>query len=189
MMIASPSFNYFSPEEYLAAEDVSSLKHEYRQGHIYAMAGASEAHVTIAGNIFLLLRNHLRGGSCRVFISDMKLCIGDRQNYYYPDVMVTCDERDKASTKWKCFPSLVVEVLSDSTEGFDRGDKFLDYQGIETLQEYLLVSQKRRRVDCFRRNAEGLWVMKSAGIQDRLELNSVGLAISIADVYEDVEPG
>jgi Uma2 family endonuclease len=187
-MIANPSFKYLSPADYLVAEEVSPIKHEYREGEAYAMAGASDAHVTISLNVATLLRGHLRGSGCRVFMSDMKLRIADHTSYYYPDVMVTCDSRDRPSTQFKQFPCLVIEVLSDITEGFDRGDKFLDYQSIETLQEYLLVSQNRRRIDYFQKNSGGQWVMESYGLSDTLRLQTVDLSIAVTDIYEDVEP-
>src|SRR5512136_252734 len=94
-MAVSKSYDYFSLEEYLEGERVSPIKHEYRQGEIYAMAGASKAHVTIAGNIFALLRNHVRGTGCRAYTSDMKVRIERADAFYYPDAIVTCDDRDR----------------------------------------------------------------------------------------------
>lgn len=91
------------------------------------MAGASDAHVTISLNLAALLRSHVRGTGCRVYISDMKARIENKNRFYYPDVMVTCDKRDQETINYKSFPCLIVEVLSDSTEAFDRGDKFADY--------------------------------------------------------------
>ncbi|HAX78943.1 MAG TPA: hypothetical protein DCY88_24730 [Cyanobacteria bacterium UBA11372] len=184
--MANPSQNYISPEEYLAGEEISPIKHEYIRGEVYAMAGANDAHVTIAGNIFALLRNHLRGSGCRVFISDMKASIETADIFYYPDVMVTCDERDRATPNFKKYPCLIVEVLSQSTEAFDRGDKFADYQQIETLQEYVVISQKRQRVECFRRNAEGFWVLHTYNQGSEVHLASVNFHISIDALYEDV---
>ena len=185
-MIADRTHNYISPEEYLKLEELSQLKHEYIQGEIYAMAGASDSHVTVAGNLFALLRNHVRGSGCRAYMSDMKARIESRNIYYYPDVMVTCDERDKAFQSFKRHPCLIVEVLSDGTEGFDRGDKFADYQELETLQEYVLISQKRKRVECFRRNAEGLWVLYSYTQGSEIHLTSVDFRTSMDTIYEDV---
>lgn len=185
-MMANQSQNYISPEEYLKLEELSQIKHEYIQGETYAMAGASDAHVTIAGNLFSLLRNHVRGSGCRVYMSDMKARIESRNIYYYPDVMVTCDERDKAFQSFKRHPCLIIEVWSTGTEGFDRGDKFADYQELETLQEYVLISQKRQRVECFRRNAEGLWVLHSYTPGSEVYLASVDFRTSIDSIYEDV---
>jgi Uma2 family endonuclease len=126
-MVASPHPS-LSPDEYLQLEADSPIKHEYIDGEVYAMAGASDTHVTIALNLAALLRSHVRGSGCRVYIADMKARIEARDRFYYPDVMVTCDPRDQATATYKRFPKLVVEVLSDSTEAFDRGDKFTDYR-------------------------------------------------------------
>ena len=185
-MIANQNANYISPEEYLKLEELSQVKHEYIQGEIYAMAGANDAHVTVGVNLVALLRNHLRGTGCRVYMSDMKARIESQNIYYYPDVMVTCDERDKAFQSFKKYPSLIVEVLSKGTEGFDRGDKFADYQELETLQEYVLIGQKRQRVECFRRNAEGLWVLQSYTQDSEVYLASVDFRVSMDAIYEDV---
>ncbi len=185
-MVAQSSLFYLSPEEYLQAEAQSLLKHEYMNGQVYAMAGASDSHVTISLNVASLLRSHVRGGPYRVFMSDMKARIESLNTYYYPDVMVTCDDRDRALTTYKRYPCLIVEVLSQSTEGFDRGDKFADYQQLETLQEYVLISSHRQRVDCFRRNSEGLWVMHSFLADSEVSLVSLNFKAAIADLYEDV---
>ncbi len=185
-MIANQNQNYISPEEYLKLEELSQVKHEYIQGETYAMAGASDAHVTISVNLVTLLRNHVRRSGCRVYMSDMKARIESRNIYYYPDVMVTCDERDKAFRSFKRHPCLIIEVLSKGTEGLDRGDKFADYQELETLQEYVLISQKRQRVECFRRNAEGLWVLYSYTEGSEIHLASVDFRASMDAIYEDV---
>ncbi|MBO3463089.1 Uma2 family endonuclease [Aetokthonos hydrillicola Thurmond2011] len=185
-MVASPEM-YLTPEEYLHLEEHSDVKHEYIDGYVYAMAGALDAHVTIAGNLFTLLRSHVRGSGCRVYISDMKARIQSLSRYYYPDVMVTCDQRDQETPLYKCFPCLIVEVLSDSTEAFDRGDKFADYQALESLQEYVIISAKRQRVECFRRNEQGLWVLQTYTEEGKLfQLNSINFEGKIADLYEDV---
>ncbi|BAY26986.1 hypothetical protein NIES2100_68060 [Calothrix sp. NIES-2100] len=185
-MVASPQI-YLTPEEYLQMEERSDIKHEYIDGYIYAMAGALDTHVTIALNLASFLRNHVRGSGCRVYIADMKARIESLNRYYYPDVMVTCDQRDQATPAYKRFPCLIVEVLSNSTEAFDRGDKFADYQSLETLQEYVLINTKRQRVECFRRNDQGLWVLQSYTAEDKsFQLQSVKFDCTIADLYEDV---
>ncbi|BAY16775.1 hypothetical protein NIES21_26080 [Anabaenopsis circularis NIES-21] len=184
-MLASP--NYISPEEYLQMEETSSIKHEYIDGYIYAMAGASDHHVTVALNLAVLLRNHVRGSGCRVYIADMKARIESLNRYYYPDVMVTCDSRDQETPVYKRFPCLIVEVLSDSTEAFDRGDKFADYQAIETLKEYVLINTKRQRIECFRLNDDGFWVLQTYTSQDKtFRLNSINFEATMAELYEDV---
>ncbi len=185
-MIASPQF--IGPNEYLQLEAQSPTKHEYRDGEIYAMAGASDVHVTIALNLATLLRGHVRGTGCRVYISDMKAHIEARNCYYYPDVMVTCDPRDQQNEMFKQFPKLIVEVLSDSTEAFDRGDKFADYQRLESLEEYVLINTRHQRVECFRRNEDGLWVLQYyTPDTETFLLASLGFTDTIAALYEDVE--
>lgn len=186
-MIASPQQNYVTVEEYLQVEEQSNIKHEYIDGYIYAMAGALDQHVTIALNLASLLRNHLRGSGCRVYIADMKARIESLNRFYYPDVMVTCDRRDQETPGYKRFPCLIVEVLSNSTEAFDRGDKFADYQTLESLQEYVLINTKRQRVECFRRNEQGLWVLQSYTSEHQsFRLNSVDFKETMAALYEDV---
>ncbi|MCL1471687.1 Uma2 family endonuclease [Argonema antarcticum] len=186
-MVVNKSPNYISPEEYLAGEELSPIKHEYICGQVYAMAGASDPHVTISLNLASALRNHVRGRGCRVYMSDMKAQIETLNIFYYPDVMVSCDQRDRAFQSFKQYPCLIVEVLSRGTEGFDRGDKFGDYQELETLQEYVLISQKRQRVECFRRNPEGLWVLQTYRQGSEIYLASVDFRVSIDALYEDVE--
>jgi len=185
-MIANKSPNYISPEEYLKLEELSLVKHEYIRGEVYAMAGATESHVTICVNLVKTLTDHVRGNGCNLYTGDMKARIDTASIYYYPDVMVSCDERDKAFKSLKKYPCLIIEVLSDGTEGFDRGDKFADYQELETLQEYVLISQKRQRVECFRRNAEGLWVLTSYTQGSEVYLASVHFRTSMDAIYEDV---
>jgi Uma2 family endonuclease len=186
-MIASPQQSHLTPEEYLQMEEQSPLKHEYIDGQIYAMAGASDPHVTIAGNLFALLRSHVRGSGCRVYISDMKARIESFNRFYYPDVMVTCDPRDQETPTYKRFPTLIVEVLSDSTEAFDRGDKFIDYQELESLREYVLINTKRQRVECFCRNDEGQWILQFyTPDQTSFRLRSIDFEGTLEALYEDV---
>ncbi len=185
-MIAQIDARYFSPEEYLALEETSPIKHEYCQGQVYAMAGASEAHVTLSLNLAALLRDHVRGGGCRVYIADMKTQIDTADCYYYPDVLVTCDPRDQSLTQHKKYPCLIIEVLSPGTESVDRGDKFFNYQQLETLQEYVLVSQTQQRVDLFRRDASGLWVLQFYQPDEIIHFRSIDFKISFAQLYEDV---
>ncbi|MBW4650912.1 MAG: Uma2 family endonuclease [Kastovskya adunca ATA6-11-RM4] len=186
-MIASPQHPYLTADEYLQLEEQSPVKHEYIDGQIYAMAGASDPHVTIALNLATLLRNHVRGSGCRVYISDMKARIETLNRFYYPDVMVTCDSRDQEKPTYKRFPTLIIEVLSDSTEAFDRGDKFADYQELDSLREYVLINTKRTRVECFRRNDEGLWVLQSYTPEQRaFRLDSIDFEGTLETLYEDV---
>ncbi|MBE9143786.1 Uma2 family endonuclease [Planktothrix mougeotii] len=185
-MIANQHENYIYPEDYLAREETSPIKHEYIDGQVYAMAGASDAHVTICLNLASALRNQVRGRGCRVYMSDMKAQIDTANLYYYPDILVTYDPRDRELTNYKKYPCLIVEVLSSKTEAFDRGDKFADYQQLETLQEYVLISQKRQRVECFRRNSEGFWVLQFYYPGSEIHLKSIDFHTPIETLYEDV---
>ncbi len=186
-MVATPKDPYFSPEEYLQIEEQSPIKHEYIDGRLYAMVGASQAHNLLAGNLFAALHGHIRGSECRVFMSDMKVHITPRNRYYYPDVAVSCDQRDRETPISLRFPRVIVEVLSDSTEAFDRGDKFQDYQTIESLQEYILISSKQQLVQCFRRDGEGLWVLRSyTEEQEVFQLSSLNFSFTLESLYENV---
>ncbi|MGD1867861.1 MAG: Uma2 family endonuclease [Phormidesmis sp.] len=192
-MISQISSRQMTPEEYLAFEEKSDTKHEYINGEVYAMSGTTDNHNTIALNMALVLLTNLRGTGCRVHTSDVKVQPPVR-NYYYPDVFVTCDPTDREDSLSKRFPKLIVEVLSDSTEAKDRGDKFIDYQLIESLEEYVLVNAKRERVEVFRRSSGGLWVLQAYQAKGEaeesnvvVELKSVGLEISLAELYEDVQ--
>ncbi len=187
-MTVSPNYAYISPEDYLEGERVSPIKHEYIRGEVYAMAGASKAHVTIAGNLFAMLRSHLRGRGCIPYMADMKVQIEAASIYYYPDVTVTCDERDNSSSDedFIRYPCLVVEVLSPKTAAFDRGDKFADYRTIDTLEDYVLINQERMSVECFRRNSEGLWVLHPYSQGEEIYLASVDFHCPIEALYEDV---
>ena len=176
----------FSVEDYLQFERASDVRHEYVSGQIFAMVGTTDAHNTAALNIASLLRDHLRGGPCRAYISDMKLRVDAADAFYYPDVFVTCDPRDSDSPHYKRFPSLIVEVLSPSTETLDRREKLRNYRTLETLQEYVLVSVEERTIEVFRREPTGEWTVDTLTEGDPVELHSVQLTLSVAQVYEDV---
>ncbi len=184
-MIAIP--NYFSADEYLRWEDQQEDKHEYVDGLIYAMAGASESHIVVTTNLTVLLVNRLRGGHCKIFPADMRLNIASQNIYYYPDLLVTCDERDRPNKNHKNYPCLIIEVLSESTEAKDRGVKFAHYQTIESLQEYVLVSQWEQRVEVFRRCDRKFWLLQTYTANETIELESINIEVPIAAIYEAVE--
>jgi Uma2 family endonuclease len=139
---------YFTPEKYLEIERISPIKHEYVQGQLVAMAGVSKAHVIIVGNLSVYLVNHLRGTGCISYANGMKVRLPDLNLFYYSDLAVTCDERDRASKEdFVLHPKLIIEALSDSTEAFDRGDKFADYKTIPEFEEYVLIHQKQVLVE------------------------------------------
>ena len=176
----------FDASSYLDWEAGQPEKHEYLDGEVFAMAGASDAHVTLAGNVFMALRNHLRGGPCSVFISDMKLRVEADNAFFYPDVFVTCAESDRAHSHYKAAPSLVVEVLSPTTSAYDRGAKFAAYRKLPSLREYALVDTERLSVDLFRRYDTGHWVLYPFEGGEMVEFASVGLSVPVDRVYEDV---
>lgn len=186
-MIALSDRHHLTIPEYLELEEKSPIKHEYINGQVYAMAGTTDVHNTIALNLALLIRNHLRGSDCRAYFADLKVRVEKRNCFYYPDIFVTCDPLERETPTYKSFPKLIIEVLSQSTEAFDRGDKFNDYQTLESLQEYVLVNSKNQRVEAFRRNVDGLWLFQTYTSSGKtFELQSINLTASFLDLYEDV---
>jgi Uma2 family endonuclease len=185
-MVVNTSQFYISVEDYLAVEEVSPIKHEYRRGHVYAMVGAKKPHGIIASNLGRLIVNHLNDSPCIVLLSDTKVRLEEADCYYYPDVVVTCDERDLSTTdEFVRFPKLVIEVLSTSTDQFDRGDKFADYQTSPVLQEYVLVSQTEQKVDCFHKTSAG-WIEQSYGPDQQVQFSSLELTHEITAIYHKV---
>lgn len=185
-MIALPDYNYLTPEDYLKNEEKSLIKHEYINGEVYGMAGTTDSHNTIALNIATIIRNHLRGTNCRVYFADIKARLEKRNCFYYPDILVTCDPQDRETPTYKRFPKLIIEVLSESTESFDRGDKFNDYQTLDSLQEYVLVNSQQPRIEIFRRDEPKRWFYCSYN-EGTVCLESLSLTINFSSIYEDVE--
>lgn len=185
-MTAVPKSARLAPDDYLAWERAQPVRHEYVRGDVYAMAGASDAHVTIAGNLYTALRQHLRGTPCRTYIADMKLRIAAADAFVYPDVFVTCAAADRARPEVKEEPVLVVEVLSPSTGGYDRGLKFAWYRTLPSLREVALVDSERISVEVFRRGDDGRWVLHPFAEGEQVRLASVGLEMPVAAVYDDV---
>ena len=130
-MVAIPDRSYMSPEEFLKWEEQQDIKYEYINGEVFAMTGGTIPHTTIALNLAAGLKNHLRGGKCRPFMADAKVGISGNGPFHYPDVMVSCDQRDKQAIKFIQFPCLIVEVLSPSTEAYDRGGSFSNIEGLK----------------------------------------------------------
>jgi Uma2 family endonuclease len=187
-MTISKSHAYFTPEEYLEIERISPIKHDYLQGQIVAMAGASKAHVIIPGNLSARLVNHLRRTGCISYATDMKVRLPALNLFYYADLAVTCDDRDRVSNEdFILHPKLIVEVLSDSTEAFDRGDKFADYKTIAEFEEYVLIHQKQILVERFQRTSDNLWLPQSYRTGDTIEFVSIGFSCAIAALYENIE--
>jgi Uma2 family endonuclease len=183
MIAAKENFPQFTPEEYFAWEEKQLEKHEYIDGEIYAMSGSSKNHSLISVRFITLFSNHLEGGSCETGNSDLKVKIAETANYTYPDISVTCDERDKTTTQYITYPCLIVEVLSDSTEAYDRGGKFRMYRNNRILQDYLLVSSARIEMDLYHKNDTGDWVIINYQAGDTVELKSINLSFPIEQVY------
>jgi Uma2 family endonuclease len=176
---------YLTVDDYLAGEADSPIRHEYIAGEVFAMAGAGDAHVTIALNLASLLRAHVRGGPCRVYIADMKLRVEQADAFFYPDVFVTCDPADAGRRTAKQQATVVIEVLSERTEGYDRGTKFAHYRRLETLEEYVLVDSRSRTVEVFSRRDDG-WLFQAVPEGGRLRLESLDFGCELDAVYEDV---
>lgn len=175
-----------SVEDYLQSEQASEIRHEYLAGEIYAMVGATDRHGLLVLNLAAALHRHLRGGPCQVFASDMKvqLFVGEETYFYYPDILVSCrpDDRERL---FRQHPCVLVEVLSDATERIDRREKFLAYQRIEALREYVLVAQEPRRVTVYRRE-QGDWKTEILEPGETLTLRSLDFAMTLAELYEGV---
>jgi len=167
-----------SVEAYLALEAESPVKHEYVAGEIFALAGTTDIHNQIALNIVVKLWESARKAGCRVFASDIKLRTPD-DVFYYPDVMVVCEEDPDPRVKTK--PCLIVEVLSQTTETTDRREKLFAYQGIPSLQAYILVASEARRVERYVREAGG-WMHEVAG--EEVDFPCPGLSLRLEEVYE-----
>ena len=185
-MVASSDTSYMSPSEYLEWEEQQDIKYEYINGEVFAMTGGTIPHTTIALNLASGLKNHLRGGNCRPFMADAKVGISENGPFTYPDVVVSCHPKDKKAINFIQFPSLVVEVLSQSTEAYDRGGKFQLYRQIPTLQEYVLISADKVGLDCFRLNDRGLWELHPFVEGNEVYLVSVDFRFPLSLVYEDV---
>ncbi len=177
----------FSPDEYLAWEAKQVEKHEYVDGEVFAMAGASDHHNVVSGNVAMALRQHLKGSPYRTLMSQMKLQIVADNSFYYPDVLVTCSARDTQDPLIKREPVLLVEVLSPSTAAYDRGAKFSSYRQLASLQEYVLIDTDTRTTDVYRKGADGLWVLHPFAGNEAVELTSVALTIPAAVLFDELD--
>jgi Uma2 family endonuclease len=183
MMVAN-RVPFLSEAEYLEMEHTAPVRHEYIDGEIFAMSGSSDDHATIVLNAAVTLIPMARGRGCRIFPQDVKAKIEGQSRYFYPDILVTCDPRDREDKYVKRHYKLIVEVLSPSTEAFDRGKKFENYRRSDSLEEYVLVAQDRMSVDVFRRNAAGRWELQGYGPGEEVEIVSLGGKFAIEALYE-----
>jgi Uma2 family endonuclease len=176
-----------SEQDYLDGEKHSEIKHEYLDGDVYAMAGASKTHGTLAGNAYIALRQHLRGKPCGVWMADMKVRVAADNAYYYPDLVATCDADDlepSAPQDYLQAPCLIIEVLSESTETIDRKEKLRSYRQLASLQEYVLIDQTRPWVELYRLTDQG-WLHQVIQEDEEIELHSIGLKLSTKALYQD----
>jgi Uma2 family endonuclease len=178
-----------TPQEYLAIEREAQYKSEYYKGEIFAFAGASLRHDRIAVNILAAIHGQVRYGSCSAFSSDMRITVPQTQHYTYADVVVVCGE-PQSDDDFKdnlLNPIVIVEVLSPSTESYDRGKKFESYQRIGSLAEYVLVSQDRPRVEQFLRQPDSRWLYSEISGAGVIKLTSIDCELSLEDIYEKVK--
>ena len=173
-------------EAFLDWENRQPARHEFYRGEVFAMVGARRVHGIVAGNVFAALKSRLKGVPCMAFIENMKLRVAD-DALFYPDVFVTCDARDLRTEMVFEHPTLVVEVLSESTQAFDRGAKFAAYRSLASLREYLLIDPDLRTVELFRRNAAGLFELHDHTGLDTLELAGLRLALPQAELFEGLD--
>ena len=180
---------YLTPKEYITAERKATLKSEYLNGEIVAMSGASDTHNLITMNASTALYNQLADRGCRVYASDMRVGISAGISYFYPDIAVTYDkprfEDDVFDTLTN--PQVIIEVLSDSTSGYDRGEKFIRYRQLESLQEHILISQDQVQVDHYFRQGKQWVLSEFSALEDVLPLVSIGAELSLRQIYRFVE--
>ena len=179
--------NGFDAAAYLAWEETQPERNEYVAGEVFAMVGVRQSHNVATLNLATVLRRELKGSPCRVFIESVKTRVEAANCFFYPDVVVTCDPRDRLTPEYLSHPLLVAEVLSESTAAYDRGAKFAAYRKLDSLQDYVLIDVAAQRVEVFRRNAENHWVLYDYGAGDRVELASLSLHLDLAELLEDTQ--
>lgn len=187
--MALPASKYFTPEEYLEIEHSADHKSEYYDGQIYAMAGGSKRHNLIGSNIIRELGTKLKSKPCHVFNSDQKIFVNDYELYTYPDASVVCGPMsfDAPDPDIVTNPILIVEVLSESTAGYDRGKKFEFYRSITTFREYLLVDQDRVYIEHFHQDPANKWILTVYNkSEDTLSLPSLAIDLSVAEIYDKI---
>lgn len=180
-MALQQAYRRMSAADYLQGELLADSKHQFIDGDVYAMAGASENHNLLSLNIASELKNQLKGTRCRTFMADMKVKVID--DFYYPDVMVVCKE-DTVDDYYKTSPIIIVEVLSKSTRRFDQTQKRLRYQTIPTLEEYVLIEQDKGEIQVFSRKDN--WQSFYYYLGDQITFHSLGISVSVAAIYEQV---
>lgn len=174
-------------QEFLAWESTQTEKHEFWQGEVFAMTGARQIHVIVTLNVATLLKAHLRGSGCRVFMADMQLEVEATNAVFYPDVFVTCHPADLRAERSLKHPKVIIEVLSNSTAAYDRGAEFAAYRNLSSLQEYVLIDPDLRTVEIFRRTENDDWLLSTRDSERALILRSLDFEARLNDVFEDTE--
>ena len=187
--MASNPTTFYTTEEYLALERSSETKHEYFDGEIFAMGGASPEHVLIVSNLVGELRTQFKGGPCRVYPVDLRVKVSPTGLYTYPDVVVICEAPEFSDEQKDTLvnPVLIIEVLSESTGDYDRGGKFEQYRTIESFQEYLLIAQDRPHVEHYVRQPDRSWVLYETNrLEDTIHLKSVPCSLPLSEIYDKI---
>lgn len=180
----------YTPEQYLEWERAAPVKSEYFDGQIFAMAGASEEHVLIVTNLVRELSTQFKGKPCRTYSNDMRVKVSESGLYTYPDVVVVCGERQFSDAVQDTLenPTVIFEVLSPTTEAYDRGAKFAQFRRLPSLQEYVLVSQTEFLVEQFVRQSDGNWLLiESAGEAASVSLPTLSVTLPLSEIYDRVE--
>lgn len=181
-----------SPEEFLEFERSSDERHEYRNGEIFAMSGAKRAHNLISVNLAAELRTGLKGRDCETYASDMRIWVGIAALYTYPDMVVVCGELQFLDTTQDTLvnPTVLIEILSESTEAYDRGRKFEYYRKIDSLKEYILIAQTHPYIEKYVKHGDGFWLLSEiAGIDSFLKIESIDCTIPLAEIYDKIDFG
>ncbi len=188
-MSSAAAQSHLTPEEYLALERKATIKSEYLNGQMYAMSGATRAHNLVCGNVFGELRNQLKESACEVYSNDMRLKVNSAGLYTYPDVLVVCDEPRFEDDSFDTLlnPTALLEILSPSTEAYDRGAKFGYYRQLDSMQEYTLVSQDCMRVEHYLRQGSQWILTEFSNPGDVMHLTSINCELSLREIYAKVE--
>ena len=193
--MSRPAEQFITAADYLALERQADAKSEYLNGSIYAMSGASRSHNRITFNLARRIGNQLGGRRCEGYVNDLRVKVSPTGLYTYPDVVVVCGEPrfEDQHVDTLLNPTVIIEVLSDSTEAYDRGEKFAHYRALDSLTDYLLVAQDQPRIEHFRRQPDGQWLYSAAdGLDSQVAIANIGCVLQLAEVYERVafaEPG
>lgn len=187
--MAEPALKYITAEQYLELERAAAEKHEFYQGEIFVMPGATVNHNTIQVNFVGEVRNNLKGKSCKVFGSDLRVHIPTHSLFTYPDALIVCGKPELLDNELDTLlnPVVIVEILSKSTQSYDRGDKFMLYRAIDSLKEYILISSEVVQIEHFYKQENGTWLLKELkNSTDVLHLQSINFPLPLAQLYEGV---